>query len=132
MLVITLASLMMFYFSYLQLYPFTIVELLEDPIRIDKKEYRKGDEILLTMKFKKNYEVKAKITYYLVNHVVRELPTVGGVARPTGTQTRELYVALPDDIKPETYYIQIDLEYPITPLRTILYSWKTDKFKIIN
>jgi hypothetical protein len=43
-----------------------------------------------------------------------------------------LYFRIPPDALPDTYFIQIDLSYQVNALRTINYTWYSQKFEVVK
>lgn len=130
-LVLVSAFLLIVYFGYMLLWPFNPVTLHSDPFPTDKKVYRHGDKLTYTLDFTKHINVPPKISYHLVNGVSYPL-THGGVSRPMGNNKKHLQIVIPQDIPPGRYQLQIDLEYPINPVRKIYRIWQSTSFDILE
>lgn len=113
-------------------YPFNIVELHR--FEVTSPVVKKGGFVEYDLDFKKNYDIKPNINWYIVDGTRIEL--VGaGTRRPVGESitTQVKYIPNIPAIPQGTYKLQVDICYPIAKLRPdICYTWVSNSFEVIE
>lgn len=106
-----------------------MVTLHQSPFKITTPVVTRGEFVEYDIEFTKHYEVKPKVTYYLIDGIV--IPLSGdGVSRQVGKNIVQGKKQIPLIIPPGKYRMQIDLEYEFVPWRKLYYSWQSEIFEV--
>ena len=102
----------------------------------DKTEYKSGEEVSILSSFCKNRTTQASVSWNLVDTVIRTYPTQSGeLEKGCYGVERERYftiVKLPPELPEGVYYLQGIGRVPLNPIKTVEYSYKTQKFNVIK
>lgn len=127
---IVAANFLVAYILYLSFYPLKIVELKSPPV-VQEAEAKPGDHIHVQMEFIKLKDYRSNIIWSLVNGEAYQIES-GRTVRQPGEHFIVRTLQIPEIASADTYHVEIDIEYEITPWRKINYKWITNEFKVID
>lgn len=127
---IAMAILTMGYFFYLQFYPIRVVELKEFSM-VDEKVCIDGD-LVMNLNFEKFLDFTPEVRWTLVDGELYPLLTTNRTAPVGETSNNVIYKRMPLDVRPGIYHVEVRIDYDVTPIRTISYTWSSNEFEIIN
>jgi hypothetical protein len=127
---ITVAILMVCFFWITLLLPFQPVELIDDPMPVKYSQVRAGESQYIYLHFQKKMNIAPSMQWYLVDDVIEKLSQTG-VTQPVGVVDVVRQIHIPVETAPNTYYLQLDLDYQILPWRSVKYSWRSQKFTVL-
>ena len=123
------ANFLAVYFIYLSFYPLRIVELKSPPI-VQESSAKPGDLIHVQMEFIKLRDYRSDIVWSLVNGEVYQIDS-GRTIRQPGEHFIVRSLQVPEGARPDTYHVELDIEYAITPWRKVNYKWTTNTFEVL-
>lgn len=124
------ANILALYLIYLSFYPIKIVELTAPPV-VEEAVVNPGDEVHIRMEFTKLRDYRSEIIWSLVNGEVYQIES-GRTIRKPGEHVVLRTIDIPKIAHADTYHVEIDIEYTITPWRKINYKWLTNTFEVID
>lgn len=122
-----LTSALIAYLFYLSLWPMEIVRLKE--FRMETNVAKRGEMFSYYLDFEKLRDYKSESRYYLVDGIIIRLEEKGVQRKPDSYKiisSRQV----PKTINAGMYKMRIEIDYVITPWRTITYVWESNQFKI--
>lgn len=118
------------YLIYLSFYPIKIVDLKSAPV-VQESQVRPGDHVHVQLEFNKLKDYRSDIIWSLVNGEVYQIES-GRTVRQPGEHFIVRSLRIPELAYPDTYHIEVDIEYTVLPWRKINYKWVTNSFEVIN
>lgn len=122
---------LLLYCYYLAFFPFNPVTL--GHFKVISHEIKPGEYLEYQLEFTKNMDIKPQVTYYIIDGSIVQLNIGGGASRPLGHQVRNQEILIPLSIRPDmSYLLQIDLVYKVNIFQTKYYSWRSEKFQVVE
>lgn len=120
------------YIGYLMFYQFKPAEFLNSPFPVEKKQIKQGEVLRYYIMYNKYMNVPVHVQQTLINHVQINFPATN-TNLPTGEyKTVNNDVTIPSYVTPGEAYLLITFTYEVNPLRTIVLTAQTERFKIIE
>lgn len=130
--IIAVGLLLFIYIGYLMFYPFKPAEFLNSPFPVEKKEIKQGEILRYYIMYNKYMNVPVHVQQTLINHVQINFPATN-TNLPTGEyKTVNNDVTIPSYVTTGEAYLLITFTYEVNPLRTIVLTAQTERFKIIE
>lgn len=130
MIGIGMAILLMGYFFYLQFYPIEVVELRK--FRVVDREICIDGDIVMELNFEKFKDFTPDVRWTLVDGELYPLLTTNRTAPLGITDNNLIYKRMPLNVRPGVYHVEVRVDYDVTPIRTVSYTWHTEEFEIIK
>ena len=125
--------LMMAVFTYLYVFDNNPpIEFYNLPFPTDKKEYRAGDNIILTADYCRYTTVSYTLNMRFVDGIAFSVPETHRVGALPGCRVINFQiVTVPDNLPPGTYYLEGKNEYQVNFLANRLVEWTSQEFEVI-
>lgn len=123
------ANILALYLIYLSFYPIKVVELKSPPV-VQESQAKPGDHVHVQLEFNKLKDYRSDIIWSLVNGEVYQIDS-GRTIRQPGEHFIVRSLQIPESVDPDTYHIELDIEYEITPWRKVNYKWTTNTFQVL-
>lgn len=124
------ANILALYLIYLSFYPIKIVDLKSAPI-VQESQAKPGDHVHVQLEFDKLKDYRSNIIWSLVNGEVYQIES-GRTVRQPGDHFIVRTLQIPEIVGADTYHVEIDIEYEITPWRKVNYKWVTNSFEVVD
>ena len=125
-------QLLMLYLGYLLFFPFTpLVVKNPNNLTVTPTVVKAGDPMMVEFNYCKDKYYRVKVDKQVVGKTqAYNLPTSNDTVLPVGCHIYTVSHLVPEDIVSGTYYIAIDVDYEVNPLRVIHYSLQTEPFVV--
>lgn len=124
--IITMGTLLI---GYWLLWPVTIITF-EQPVTVNKKIYKPGDQIIYTISYCKTNSQLGTIYRSLVNSTITVYTPVTNNLPKGCRKTSRADLSIPENANEGIYHIENTIIYRINPLRDFVASWKSEEFEV--
>jgi hypothetical protein len=125
--------LIMMLIGFWTFYPNKIIEIKNsDKIKVDKTEYRPGDRVTYTIEYCKFINAPANVLRSLVDGIrINYVPYYNNLQKGCGT-VNNADLIIPEFVSPGTYHFETTIEFKPNPIRTVIVTWRSVDFLVIN
>jgi len=129
---IALAIAMMILFTYWMLYPYNPVDFKDEvyPILNEGKIATQGGSLKYRVNYCKYVKQVPEVSKKYVDGIIYDTPGSRGVVFQ-GCRVQVVDNIVPDTLLPGEYYIDIEIDYQMNPLRHVIYNNRTEKFTVL-
>jgi hypothetical protein len=116
-------------------YPVNIVDFYNEPCPIlnDGGKVKRGEYLEYMVTYKKFVNIPAQVSRSLINDRVVALTCETGALKPnSGKHNTIIRVFIPFNVFPGKYKLVTNMTYHVNPLRSIIESYETDWFEVIE
>lgn len=110
-------------------WPVTIIKPLEQPYKIKTPIVEVGGYVVYEVRACKYFDIAGFITRSFEDGALYPAISSSGNVKK-GCAKSEVSVAIPNYIPPGVYHINLDASYQVNPIRTIIYHFKTEDFRV--
>lgn len=129
--VIMFAAVLSFLFFYKAFFPDKVLQLNANNLPVTPAEVRAGEQITFTVDYCKYKAVPSNLTISFVDgQLVGSFNTTRNFA--TGCHKQDVTVDVPVTLKPDEYYLEIEILYTGGFLQDESHSLRTQKFRVIE
>jgi hypothetical protein len=130
-LVLILAFGMIFYISYLAIYPLRAMEARTQPYKVINRDLTYGDTLFYEVDVCKHVDVPANVARTLrgEDQFISLPPITTNLPKGCSTSISASTV-IPDEVPEGTYYLELALSYEVNPFHTIVEVVRTEDFTI--
>lgn len=140
---ITVIFIMIWIIAYLYIKPYKISDVWIQPMPVVEKEVLAGSSVSYIAEYCRYISLKADVTKSMIsidwNHSVllgtdprSSLPSSNKDCSSLNPDRIVIGNLVPKNTTPWEYYLQVEVKYPILPLRIDAYTFKTDTFEVVD
>jgi hypothetical protein len=116
---------------YWMFWPVKTLEVLNNPVPVDKTSYKPGDTIYATVDYCKYTDKTAQVSVAFVDGIIYYMPTTTTNVE-NGCHKVVVKCAVVPDMPSGTYHIIVNVLYKVNPVREVSIPYWTQDFQIVN
>jgi hypothetical protein len=118
-------------FGFWLLYPYNPVEFKDEvyPVLNENKTVKQGDILKYEVDYCKRVDQVPVVNKKYVDGIIYETPMGRGVVFK-GCRAQVVDNIVPENLLPGEYFMQIEIDYEMNPIRHIIYHNRTEKFTV--
>jgi hypothetical protein len=129
---LTMAFIVILYFSYLLLWPSNPLVQYPDHGAILKSEYCMGDSVGFKVHLKKNTDLSVEVHPAFVDGIIYQLPSFNGDYKHGELNFWNNSIVVPEALPEGKYYLTTTAVVHINYLRDVVYFNKSKQFSVID
>lgn len=112
-------------------YPYKPIEYKSSTYKVLTKQVKPGGTLVYVVDYCKYSNQVPVITKKYVDGIIYDTPPGRGVVIQ-GCHQSEVYTLIPETLLPGDYYMQVNIDYQVNPIRHMIYNNVTEKFTVTN
>lgn len=113
------------------IYPYKTITFNSVEFPINKTVVKQGGTISYSVDYCKYINSPATVTRSFINALIYVTPSTIN-ERPMGCNVLNIQVVVPQELPPGNYYMQMNYQYQVNPIRKISILHNTEEFQVIN
>lgn len=112
------------------LYPYKTVVFNKVTFPVEPKTIKAGNTLTYTVDYCKYTDIVPTVTRYIVNGIISELSTNPALKKEIGCAVTKVQIVIPETTEADTYFLKMNYEYQVNPIRKINVIADTEKFVV--
>ena len=112
------------------IFPYKTLEV-KQPYEVVEKVVKQGDILTYKINYCKYTNTQSIVKRQFVDGIIYATPEITANLKK-GCGIASNTIAIPDNLPPGVYYLTIEVDYKVNPIRVIQHDLKTDSFNVIK
>jgi hypothetical protein len=113
------------------LWPYKIIDFKQVPFKVSTPIVKVGGTLVYAVDYCKYIDIEAQTTKTLTDDIVYSLATTT-TNKDTGCHQTIVQLDIPETLPPSDYFLTVNYNYNINPIRVITIKETTEWFKVIK
>jgi hypothetical protein len=127
--ILLFASLSLMVFAYWSFYPYKTIEHYPDSYALGKTTLKQGETTFYEFNYCKFSDAPVTLYKQFIDGIVYEAPVYPAFLQ-VGCGSAKIDITIPVNLPPGEYYLKVEANYKVNPIRTITETNITQKFTV--